>query len=170
MRISHIPPRLATGAFILNSGLTKLSADDDTAKGLHSMASDVYPVVETTQPQTFTKTLAVGEIAVGSALLLPFVPSWLAGAALTGFSGALVRLYLKTPGMTKEDGIRPTKQGTPLAKDFWMLGTGLGLLIDGLTIGSAKRRAIRKAARKPVRQALMAQAAAKGYVRGARRH
>jgi hypothetical protein len=35
--------------------------------------------------------------------------------------------------MTNEDGIRPTHQGIPLAKDLWMLGIGLGLTIDGLT-------------------------------------
>lgn len=170
MRLSHIPPRLATGAFILNAGLTKLGADDDTAKSLHSMASGAYPVVETTEPQTFVKTLATGEIAVGGALLMPFVPSWLAGAALTAFSGGLVGLYFKTPGMRQEDGIRPTKQGTPLAKDFWMLGIGLGLLMDGITPGRAKRRAVKRVMRKPLRQALKAQAAAKGYARGARRH
>jgi hypothetical protein len=35
--------------------------------------------------------------------------------------------------MTKDDGIRPSQQGTPLAKDVWMLGIGIGLTIDGLT-------------------------------------
>ena len=32
-------PRRATGAFILNAGLGKLNADDDTAKALHGMAA-----------------------------------------------------------------------------------------------------------------------------------
>jgi hypothetical protein len=27
----------------------------------------------------------------------------------------------------------PTEQGTALAKDVWMVGIGLGLVIDGLT-------------------------------------
>jgi hypothetical protein len=35
--------------------------------------------------------------------------------------------------MTREDGIRPTQQGTPLAKDVWMLGIGVGLMVDALT-------------------------------------
>jgi hypothetical protein len=164
MKLSHIPPRLATGAFIVNSGFTKLSADDDTAKGIHGMASGAYPVVSNIEPRDFVKGLAFGEIAVGSALLAPFVPAWLAGAALTGFSGSLVGLYLKTPGMTKEDSVRPTSQGTPLAKDVWMLGTGLGLLIDGLSPSKSKRRAVRRAARKPVRKLDMA----RGAVRGAK--
>src|SRR6185437_6207276 len=124
MKLSHIPPRLATGAFILNSGFTKLNADDDTAKSVHGMASGVYPALNNVEPRDFIKGLALAEIAVGGALLSPFVPAWLAGAALTGFSGGLVGLYLKTPGMTQEDGVRPTSQGTPLAKDVWMLGTG----------------------------------------------
>ena len=172
MRLSHLPLRVSTGAYILNSGLTKLSADDDTAKGLHGMASGAYPVFGDMEPQAFVKTLAMGEIAVGGALLLPIVPAWMAGAALTGFSGALVGMYLRTPGMTKEDGVRPTQQGTPFAKDIWMVGTGLALLIDGMVPGRSKRRAVRKAVRKPVRSAAMARSAArgaaKGYARGLR--
>ncbi|MGH8889926.1 MAG: hypothetical protein ACRDV3_09255, partial [Acidothermaceae bacterium] len=153
MKLSHLPPRLATGAFIVNTGFTKLSADDDTAKGLHGMATNAYPFMRDIEPQTFVKGLAIGEIAVGSVLLAPFVPAWLAGLTLTGFSGGLVRLYLKTPGLTQEDGIRPTQKGTPIAKDFWMLGIGLGLFIDGLTPSRKKRRAMRRVARAPIRKA-----------------
>ena len=168
MRLSHIPLRVTTGAFILNSGFTKLSADDDTAKGLHSMASGAYPVVSDVDHRTFAKSLAVGEIAVGGALLLPMVPAWLAGAALTGFSGALVGMYLKTPGLTKEDGIRPTQQGTPFAKDVWMLGSGVALLIDGFIPSRAKRKAVRKAIEKPARKAAVARGTARGYAKGMR--
>jgi len=167
MKLSHIPPRIATGAYILNSGLSKLNADDDTAKGLHGMAAGAYPVLEDVEPRGFVKALGISEVAVGGALLSPFVPSWVAGFALTGFSGALVGLYLKTPGMTQEGSVRPTSHGTPFAKDVWMLGTGLGLLIDGLTPSRGKRRAVRKAVRVPARKAVVAKAAAKGYIRGA---
>jgi hypothetical protein len=145
MKISHIPPRLATGAFILNAGVGKLSADADAAGRLHTMAAGTYPFLSKVDPPTFVKALAVGEIAVASVLLAPVVPAWLAGAVLTGFSGALLTMYLKTPGMTKEDGVRPTQQGTPIAKDVWMLGSGLNLFLDGL----ADRR--RKAARAKTR-------------------
>jgi hypothetical protein len=168
MRLSHIPLRLTTGAYILNSGLTKLSADDDTSKGLHGMASGAYPMIGDVDHRTFLKGLAAGEIAVGGALLLPIVPAWLAGAALTGFSGALVGMYLKTPGMTKEDGVRPTAQGTPFAKDFWMVGTGLALLIDGFIPSRRKRKAVRQALAKPARQAAIARGTAKGYAKGVR--
>jgi len=37
------------------------------------------------------------------------------------------------PGMRKENSPFPTQQGTPLAKDVWMMGIGLGLVIDDLT-------------------------------------
>jgi hypothetical protein len=40
------------------------------------------------------------------------VPSLVAGAALTAFSGALLGLYLRTPGMHEEGSLLPTPQGT----------------------------------------------------------
>lgn len=152
MKISHIPPRLATGAFILNAGVGKLSADAESAGRVHSMAAGTYPFLAKIDPPVFVKVLAVGEIGVASVLLAPVVPAWVAGAALTGFSGALLAMYLKTPGMTKEDGVRPTQQGTPIAKDVWMLGSGLNLFLDGLAdrrrkAARAKRRARARVAR-----------------------
>jgi hypothetical protein len=129
----RLPGRLAAGAFILNAGLGKWSADEETAARLHGMAVGTYPFLARLKPRDFARLLSASEIAVGSALLLPVVPAAVAGAALTAFSAGLLGLYARTPGMTKEDGIRPTHQGTPLAKDVWMLGIGLGLTIDGLT-------------------------------------
>jgi len=35
--------------------------------------------------------------------------------------------------MRKERSPFPSQQGTPLAKDVWMAGIGLGLVIDDLT-------------------------------------
>jgi hypothetical protein len=35
--------------------------------------------------------------------------------------------------MRQEGSLRPTEQGTPLAKKVWMLGVGVSLLADGLT-------------------------------------
>ncbi|WP_018656839.1 hypothetical protein [Actinomadura flavalba] len=131
-RFHQWPARIATGAFILNSGLTKAKADREAAEGLHGFASGAYPFLKEQDPQRFTATLSKAEIAIGAALLAPFVPTAVAGAALTGFAGGLVGLYLKTPGMREEGGIRPTEQGIPLAKDFWLLGIGATLLLDGL--------------------------------------
>jgi hypothetical protein len=129
----RLPGRLAAGAFILNAGLSKWSADEQTAAGLHGMAVGTYPFLGKLKPQDFARLLSVSEIAVGTALLLPIVPTAIAGPALTAFSAGLLGLYARTPGMTKEDGIRPSQQGIPLAKDVWMLGIGLGLTVDALT-------------------------------------
>lgn len=126
-----IPPRLATGAFILNSGLGKLKADEATAQGLHGMASTVYPFLGKLEPARFTRLLAWSEIAVGGTLLAPFVPTRLAGLVLTGFSGGLLGLYLRTPGMREPGSLRPSQNGVPLAKDSWMFGIGLGFLGAG---------------------------------------
>ena len=130
---SEIAPRIATGAFILNSGLSKRRADETAAGGLHGFASGAYPFLKQVPPTTFARVLSTSEILIGAALLTPFVPTAVAGAALTGFSAGLVGLYLRTPGMTKPGkSVAPTQEGLPLAKDVWMLGIGIGLLTSGL--------------------------------------
>ncbi|WP_407548566.1 hypothetical protein QOM21_05345 [Streptomyces sp. Pv4-95] len=134
-----VPPRLVTGAFILNSGLSKLKADEATAQGLHGMACGAYPFLRKLEAERFTRLLALTEITVGGALLAPFVPTPVAGLALTGFSGGLVGLYLRTPGMREPGSVRPTQDGVALAKDSWMLGIGLGLLASGARWGCAGR-------------------------------
>jgi hypothetical protein len=129
----HIPVRLATGAFILNSGMNKLRAEDEEMhKGVHGMASTAYPQFANVEPKTFTKALGAGEVALGPALLTPLVSPGLAGLGLTAFSSGLLGLYLRVPGMT-EDGIRPSHQGIPLAKDSWLLAIGLALMLDRAT-------------------------------------
>lgn len=133
MKWRHVPQRVAAGAFILNSGIGKLSADEETAKQLHGFATGTYPFLAKLKPEDFVKLLAGTEIALGAALLLPFVPSGVAGAGLTAFSGGLLGLYVRTPGMRKDGTPLPTQQGIPLAKDVWMAGIGLGLVIDDLT-------------------------------------
>ena len=52
--------------------------------------------------------------------------------ALTGFSGALIAMYLRTPALHKPGSIWPSPQGIGVSKDVWMLGIGLGLLTDAL--------------------------------------
>ena len=85
-------------------------------------------------PERFIKVLAASEIAIGTALLAPFVPSALAGAALTGFSGSLVTMYLRTPALHKRGSVWPT-HGTGISKDVWMLGIGLGLVAGSMGDG-----------------------------------
>lgn len=141
----HIPVRLATGAYILNSGLSKRGADEETAKGLHGFAAAAYPELESTPPDRFVKMLSTGEIAVGALLLTPVVPTAVAGMALTTFGGMLGRLYLNSPGTHEEGSLKPTEQGTPLAKDVWLLAIGTALTLDGLGDGRRKRKAKKKA-------------------------
>ena len=137
--LSEIAPRLSAGAFILNSGLTKRGADEEAAAGIHGFASGSYPFLKNVPPKQFAAILSTAEIAVGTALLLPFVPTAVAGALLTGFSGGLLGLYLRTPGMRKPGSLAPTEQGTVIAKDIWLVGIGVGLLTRG-TIDRGPRR------------------------------
>ncbi|MFI7699170.1 hypothetical protein [Nonomuraea sp. NPDC049480] len=128
----QLPPRLAAAAIILNSGIDKSGADEQAAAGLHGMAAGTYPFLGRMDPVTFTRLLSRAEITLGTALLLPFVPSLVAGAALTGFAGGLLGLYLKTPGMRREGSLRPSQEGIGISKDVWLLGIGLGLVLDEL--------------------------------------
>jgi hypothetical protein len=130
MRLSHIPLRLTTGAFILNAGWGKHDIDADRAAGLQGMAARVFPPVSRMDAARFGKLLSYAEMTLGAALLTPFVPSRVAGIGLGIFSGSLFTLYLRTPDMTLEDGIRPSPQGTALAKDIWMLGIAAALILD----------------------------------------
>lgn len=130
MRLNHIPLRLTTGAFILNAGWGKRKLDKDSAAGLQSMAARVIPPVSRIDAEKFGRMLSYAEMTLGAALLTPFLPSRLAGIGLGIFSGSLFAMYLRTPGMTLEDGIRPSPQGTGLAKDIWMLGIAAALVMD----------------------------------------
>jgi hypothetical protein len=86
----------------------------------------------------FARTLAVGEIAVGTMLLLPIVPPFIAGTALVGFSGAQLNMYRDTPGMHYEGRLRLTPEGTPISETVWMFGIGVGLMTDATFEGARK--------------------------------
>jgi hypothetical protein len=130
--LRQLPMRIAAGAFMLNSGLGKLSADQAGAEQLQGFAAATYPFLGKLEPKQFARLLAVGEIASGAALLIPAVPAALAGLGLSAFATGLLGLYLKTPGMRKEGSLRPTEQGIALAKDVWLLGIGLSLVLGDL--------------------------------------
>ncbi|MEV0619158.1 hypothetical protein AB0I81_37985 [Nonomuraea sp. NPDC050404] len=129
-RVHQMPPRLAAAAIILDSGFGKATADEQSAAALHGLTTGTYPFLRRVDPSAFVRLLSKGEIALGVALLTPFVPSLLAGAALTGFAAGLLGLYLRTPGMREEGSLRPTKQGLDIAKDVWLLGIGVGLIVE----------------------------------------
>jgi hypothetical protein len=95
VKASHLPPRIAAGAFILNSGVGKWSADEETAAQLHGFAVGTYPFLAKLKPKDFARLLAASEIALGASLLVPVIPSAVVGAGLTVFSGALLGLYAR---------------------------------------------------------------------------
>jgi hypothetical protein len=139
-KLWHVPVRLATGAIILDQGLLKLKADDDTAKWLHGQAVHAFPQFAEMEPKEFVQLLSAGEIALGTALLgIGLVPSGLAGLALGVFGGSLTRLYLTAPGTRREGTIAPSHQGVGLAKDSWMLAIGTALVLDAVFGSSGKR-------------------------------
>ncbi|WP_026551430.1 hypothetical protein, partial [Arthrobacter sp. H20] len=91
LHLHHLPPRIACGAFILNTGITKRSLDVEAATGLRDQAAVAFAPLKKIDPVRFGKILSTSEIILilGAALLVPVVPTWLAAAGLTGFSGAL---------------------------------------------------------------------------------
>jgi uncharacterized membrane protein YphA (DoxX/SURF4 family) len=125
-----LPGRLATGAFILHSGLEKWHGAIEQAEGVHGMAVGAYPFLKSIPPARFLKLLAASEVATGALLLAPVVSNLAAGAALTGFAGSLLGMYARTPAMHKPGSLWPTQAGIPVSKDVWMLGIGLGLMAD----------------------------------------
>src|ERR1700737_3484383 len=101
-KFRELPLRLAAGAFIPNSGLGKRDVPPEAAAQIHGMATGTYPFLGKMPPERFTSLLSKSEIAIGAGLLAPFVPTVLAGAALTAFTGGLIGLYLRTPGMREK--------------------------------------------------------------------
>ncbi|GLZ11438.1 hypothetical protein Acsp04_16730 [Actinomadura sp. NBRC 104425] len=140
MKLRTVPGRLACGAYILHSGLELWKGDKEQAAATHGMAAAAFPFLRDVPPHRFLRLLAAGQIATGAALLAPFVPSALAGAALTGFGGSLVAFYLRAPGLRKPGSVWPSREGIGVSKDVWLLGIGLGLLADAATERRAPER------------------------------
>ena len=133
--LRNVPGRIAAGAFTLHAGLEKAKASPEHAAGIHGMAAGTYPILADVPPERFVKALAAGEIVLGGALLVPFVPDRVVGAALTAFGAGLLGLYARTPGMRNPGSIWPSQQGLGLSKDLWLAAIGAGLLVDGVVEG-----------------------------------
>ena len=97
---------------------------------LADVAAGTSPIIPNLPIIRPRRLLGAGELTLGASLLLPIVPPALAGLGLAGFSAGLLGLYLRIPGMRQDGSLRPTAQGTPLAKDAWLLGIGLSFVID----------------------------------------
>jgi uncharacterized membrane protein YphA (DoxX/SURF4 family) len=173
-KLRRAPMRIVTGAYILNSGVSKFQADDETAKRLHGTAVGTYDFLGNIDPKTFSRALAAGEVTVGALVLAPMVPPVIAGAALMGFSGLLLNMWWNTPGMHEEGSPRPTPQGSGIAKDVWMFGIGTGLVMDGLLEPAHDKRleltaAVTEKAGQKRKQAKEVRKAAKSAAKEARR-
>lgn len=128
--LSSVALRLIPAAFIINSGAGKLGMDAEASAGLQQFAATGIPLLKKLPSEKFAKFIGSSELAVGGALLAPFVPNRLAGAALTAFGSGLLTLYFNNDGNTLDDGIRPSQDGLVLAKDSWLVAIGLGLLLS----------------------------------------
>ena len=136
----HVPLRLATGLYILNSGRSKAGVKGEHAAQLQAMAANAFPQVGKMDPEGFAALLSTTEMALGSALLaVPLVPPLVAGLALMGFAGGLNLLYLRTPGLRHEGTVKPTPEGIGIAKDVWMTAIGSALVLDSIVAPRRRR-------------------------------
>ncbi|WP_018297184.1 hypothetical protein [Corynebacterium lubricantis] len=128
LAVSSIALRAIPAAFILNSGLGKLQTPPEASAGMQQFAATGISAVNKLPADKFGKILGAAETALGAALLTPFVSNRLAGAGLTAFGAGLMTLYFGNEGNTEDDGIRPSSDGTTLAKDSWLVALGVGLM------------------------------------------
>ena len=128
-KLRRAPLRVASGAYVLNSGIGKLQADESAAAGYHGLAVGAFPFLKSMKPGLFVKALGGAEVAVGATLLLPVFPAGLVGLGLSAFASALVVLYVRTPSL-HDKYLRPTQGGIGVAKDIWLASMGYALVVD----------------------------------------
>ena len=113
--------------------MTHRELDERGAKGLQRFAAAGYPFLKKLQPRTFQRGMVAAEVTVAATLLGPGVPAAVGGAALTSFGTALLGVYARTPMLRRsEKNLRPNELGLSMAKDSWMVATGLAVLADAL--------------------------------------
>jgi hypothetical protein len=120
----QLPPRLITGVYFLNAGLSKRDADDATAGQLHGFASGTYPVLGKLEAKRFTGLLSTAEIAIGAALVVPVVPAWLAGAGLTALPWARSACTCGPPACARRVRCAPPSRASRLPRTPGWLGSG----------------------------------------------
>jgi hypothetical protein len=109
----QLPPRLMTGAYFLNAGLSKRGADDATAGQLHGFAAGTHPLLGKLDAKRFTGLLSTAEIAIGTALVVPVVPAWLAGAGLTASPWAPSACTCEPPACDRRVRFVPPSKASP---------------------------------------------------------
>lgn len=128
MNIPNTLLRGISGAYILQSGVGKLGMPTEAAAGVQEFAATGVPAVKKMSPDTFGKFLSYSEVGIGAALLAPFVPTRIAGAAMGAFTAGLLAIYFRNEAMTQDDGIRPSEAGTGLSKDLFMAAISAALI------------------------------------------
>ena len=93
--IPSILLRAIPGALIADSGISKLGMDAESSKGLQDFAATGIPQVKELPSDKFGTIIGASEVAVGGALLAPFVSNRLAGLALTTFGAGLLSIYFR---------------------------------------------------------------------------
>jgi hypothetical protein len=72
--------------------------------------------------------MVAAETGLAAALLVPVVPARVGGVGLSLFGAGLVGTYLRAPGLRRKGSVRPTEMGLGVAKDIWMVATGIALI------------------------------------------
>lgn len=137
--LSSAALRVLPGAFVLNSGIGKIGMPAEASAGTQQFAASAIPALKQLPPEKFGTILGWTETGVGGAMLAPFVSNFVAGSALTAFSSGLLALYFADPDNRQEDGIRPSEQGTALAKDSWLLAIGVALVVSSFDSKKSKK-------------------------------
>ncbi|MEW6474384.1 MAG: hypothetical protein AB1679_19195 [Actinomycetota bacterium] len=113
MRARNMPLRAAAAGVLLLSGLSKRALNDEEANRLHALTVEAFPQLAPLEPESLVDLLARAEIALGSSLLIPLVPSGILGAGLVGFAAGLLRVYWTAPGLHQPGRLRPTDHWAP---------------------------------------------------------
>ena len=131
MARSELPLRLATGPFLLWSGLRKLQRPE-VGDELLLAAARSLPQLEDVfggEPERFARLAGALELLLG-AWLSSGLRRRAGGLALAAYAGAALSLLWSVPGnRVAGSAWEPSEQGRPVAKDVWLLGIGLALAL-----------------------------------------
>lgn len=133
MAARDIPLRLATGPFLVWTGVRKLQQPERGDRLLESASTSLPQLVDVfgSEPERFARALGVLELGLG-AWLASGLRSRGAGLALSAFAGATLSLLFTEPANRLPGSAwEPSPRGLPLAKDVWLLGAGLSLALGG---------------------------------------
>jgi uncharacterized membrane protein YkgB len=124
-----LPLRVSNGAIILWQGV-RIFTQPQRGEWLLPLAAHTVPQLPSlmgNSPHRFARVLGAAETVLAVWLLSGRSPR-AAGVALTVFGSATFSLLFTVPGMREEGSVwEPSQEGTAIAKDLWMIGSGLAL-------------------------------------------